>query len=47
MKRRNNLLLDLLKKRCSVRKFEDKKIPEAVIKYILEAGRLSPSGGNE
>lgn len=47
MKRRNNLLLDLLKKRCSVRKFEDKKIPEAVINYILEAGRLSPSGGNE
>ncbi|MFW6390000.1 MAG: nitroreductase family protein, partial [Halanaerobiales bacterium] len=41
------MLLDLLKKRGSVRNFSDKAIPEEIIDYILEAGRLSPSGGNE
>ncbi|RKD32464.1 nitroreductase family protein [Thermohalobacter berrensis] len=41
------MLLDLLKKRCSVRKFLEKDIPKETINYILEAGRLSPSGGNE
>ncbi len=41
------MILDLLKKRCSVRKFSDKEIPKEKIDYILEAGRLSPSGGNE
>jgi nitroreductase len=30
-----------------VRGFQDKPIPEAVLQDILEAGRLSPSGGNE
>lgn len=46
-KGRCTLLLDLLKKRRSVRNFSDKDIPEEVIRYILEAARLSPSGGNE
>jgi len=41
------MLLDLLKKRCSVRKFSGKEVSEEIIDYILEAGRLSPSGGNE
>ncbi len=41
------MLLDLLKKRCSVRNFSDKDISEKIIDYILETGRLSPSGGNE
>ncbi|WP_027339841.1 nitroreductase family protein [Halonatronum saccharophilum] len=41
------MLLDLLDKRCSVRDFSDKKISQEIINYILEAGRLSPSGGNE
>lgn len=41
------MLLDLLKKRCSVRSFLEKDIPQQTIDYILEAGRLSPSGGNE
>ncbi len=27
--------------------FSDKKISQEIINYILEAGRLSPSGGNE
>jgi nitroreductase len=37
----------LLGNRSSTRKFQDKPIPEEVITDILEAGRLSPSGGNE
>ncbi len=41
------MLLNLLKKRCSVRKFSGKEVSEEIIDYILEAGRLSPSGGNE
>jgi len=41
------MLLDLLKKRRSVRDFSDKAISENIVNYILEAGRLSPSGGNE
>ncbi|HUV84964.1 MAG TPA: nitroreductase family protein [Methanosarcinales archaeon] len=41
------MLVDILKKRCSVRNFEDKEIRPDMIDAILEAGRLSPSGGNE
>lgn len=41
------MLLDLLKKRKSIRNFTGKDAPDEVINYILEAGRLSPSGGNE
>ncbi len=41
------MLLDLLKKRCSVRKFSDKEVSREIIDYIIEAGRLAPSGGNE
>jgi len=41
------MLLDILKKRCSVRKFSKKEVSQEIIDYILEAGRLSPSGGNE
>jgi nitroreductase len=41
------MILDLLRKRVSVRKFQDKLIPEDVLQEILDAGRLSPSGGNE
>jgi nitroreductase len=40
-------IIDLLNKRWSVRKFKDKEISGEVIDYIVEAGRLSPSGGNE
>lgn len=40
-------ILDLLKRRASVRVFTDKEIPSDVVHEILEAGRLSPSGGNE
>jgi nitroreductase len=41
------MLMDILKKRCSVRSFEEKEINLDIIDVILEAGRLSPSGGNE
>ena len=41
------MILDLLKRRSSVRNFSDKVISKEIIDYILEAGRLSPSGGNE
>lgn len=41
------MLLSIFRKRTSVRKFIDKAIPENVLLDMLEAGRLSPSGGNE
>jgi nitroreductase len=41
------MIVDLLSKRVSVRKFRDQPIPDDVLHEILEAGRLSPSGGNE
>ncbi|WP_346889893.1 nitroreductase family protein [Clostridium sp. UBA1056] len=41
------MLLDLLRNRTSIRDFTGEDISMEVIKYILEAGRLSPSGGNE
>lgn len=41
------MLLDILRKRTSVRSFAEDGIPQNVLMDILEAGRLSPSGGNE
>src|SRR5512138_1116129 len=47
-KRKGRVMIrELLRTRFSVRKFQDKPIPENVVRDILEAGRLSPSGGNE
>jgi len=40
------MILDLLRSRYSVRKFQDRPIPANVLSEMLEAGRLSPSGGN-
>ena len=40
------MITTLLKQRASVRSFQDKPVPEAVIQDMLEAARLSPSGGN-
>ena len=45
--RRLTMLLDLLKNRVSIRNFTGEDISKEVIECILEAGRLSPSGGNE
>jgi nitroreductase len=41
------LITTLLKRRVSVRKFQQKSVPEEVLQEMLEAARLSPSGGNE
>lgn len=41
------LIASLLKRRVSVRKFRQQPVPEEVIQDMLEAARLSPSGGNE
>jgi nitroreductase len=41
------MIVELLKKRFSVREFRDKPVLDDVLHEILEAGRLSPSGGNE
>jgi nitroreductase len=40
-------ITELLKTRSSVRKFRSAPIPQPALDDILEAGRLSPSGGNE
>ncbi|WP_449257630.1 nitroreductase family protein [Chlorobium limicola] len=38
---------DLVRDRCSIRSFaKDRPIPEDVLRRILEAGRLAPSGKN-
>ena len=41
------MIIELLKNRCSVRRFQARPVPQAALEEILEAGRLSPSGGNE
>ncbi len=41
------MLLDLLLKRFSCRSFAPRPVPDSVIQYMLECGRLSASGGNE
>lgn len=41
------MLLELLSNRCSVRNFKNKSISSDIVDLILEAGRLSPSGGDE
>ncbi|MEC9489100.1 MAG: nitroreductase family protein, partial [Halanaerobium sp.] len=38
--------MDVIKKRRSARSFLDKQVPEDILRKILEAGRLAPSGGN-
>jgi nitroreductase len=41
-----NLVIENIKKRHSVRLFEQKTIPKNIIKTIIEAGNLAPSTGN-
>ncbi len=40
------IILDIIKKRRSVRHFNSKKIPDEHMAQILEAGRWAPSGAN-
>ena len=42
-----SVVTSLLKQRVSVRKFQRRPVPEEAIQDMLEAARLSPSGGNE
>jgi len=39
-------VLDLMKRRCSVRKFEDRPVEQEKLEQILEAGRVAPSACN-
>jgi len=40
------MILEVIKKRQSVRSYQDKEIPEEILQQILEAGRLAPSACN-
>ena len=40
------MVLEAIKKRQSVRSYQDKEIPEDVLQQVLEAGRLAPSANN-
>ncbi len=39
-------IMEALHTRRSIRKFEDKPVPEAMVKQILEAAMMAPSAGN-
>jgi len=39
-------LLDVIFRRRSIRRYKSKPVPDDVLKNILEAGRLAPSGDN-
>ncbi|HBV87701.1 MAG TPA: oxidoreductase [Desulfosporosinus sp.] len=39
-------LLDVMKTRRSIRKFKTKPIDESLVRQLIEAGRLAPSGSN-
>ena len=45
--RGRDMILELLRGRFSVRSFQKKPIAAGILQDMLEAGRLSPSGGNE
>jgi nitroreductase len=38
---------ETIQKRCSIRQFSDKEIPEDKLMRVLEAARLAPSGSNQ
>ena len=40
------MVLEAIKKRQSVRSYQDKEIPKEILQQILEAGRLAPSASN-
>lgn len=39
-------LIEIIRKRHSVRKYKPDPVPEALLNQILEAGRLAPTGAN-
>ncbi|MDP2845819.1 MAG: nitroreductase family protein [Candidatus Methanoperedens sp.] len=42
----SDIVLDVIKKRRSIRKFNSTKIPDECMAHILEAGRWVSSGAN-
>lgn len=38
--------LELVKRRTSVRKYRDEKVPEELLRRLIDAARYAPSGGN-
>ena len=40
------MVLEAIRKRQSVRSYQDKEIPQEILQQILEAGRLAPSAKN-
>ncbi len=43
---RGDIILDIIKRRRSIRRFDGRKIPEKEMEQILEAARWAPSGAN-
>jgi len=41
------MVLEAIKKRQSVRSYQNKEIPEDILQQVLEAGRLAPSANNK
>jgi len=41
------MVLEAIKKRQSVRSYQEKEIPENALQQVLEAGRLAPSANNK
>ncbi|MBR9675470.1 hypothetical protein GOV05_00495 [Candidatus Woesearchaeota archaeon] len=39
-------VVDAIKKRTTIRRFLDKKVPKELIKQVIDAARLAPSGNN-
>lgn len=42
-----NQVIETIRKRQSVRLFEQKPVPKEILNTIIEAGNLAPSTGNE
>ena len=40
-------ILDLIKRRVSIRKYKSEEVPEEILMKVLEAGRLAPSARND
>ncbi len=39
-------VMEAIRKRRSIRRYQDKEVPQEVIREVLEAARLAPSGSN-
>ena len=41
-----NIVVSLAQKRCSVRKYDSRPVPDGLLRYVIEAARLAPSAVN-